>query len=229
MLKMRAGEVRVSTTLLWQAVLKDRQANTPWQKLRRNLLLLLQLLILTGLVAALARPAVAIPSVSAGSIVVVLDASASMNASDVEPTRFEAARSVVRTLINGLSGNARMTLIQAGYQPKVLISAEDDREKLRKALQTASPSNGTTDWKTAFALAAGAASAEKGSQPATIVIVSDGGLPETGLPPLPGDVEYIPVGTSAENLAISALALRPSGNQLEMFARIEITATNRAR
>lgn len=220
MLKLRRREVQVSSTLLWHAVLRDRQANTPWQRLRRNILLFLQLLILLGLVAALARPAVAIPSVSSGSLVVLLDASASMNSSDVEPTRFEAAQDVVRTLINGLSGNARMTLIQAGFQPKVLISAEKDRVELRRALQTAAPGNGEADWKTAFALAAGAASAEKGNQPAAIVIVSDGGLPETGLPPLPGEVNYVPVGTSANNLAISALALREAGQYLELFARI---------
>ena len=220
MLKLRRREVQVSSTWLWHAVLRDRQANTPWQKLRRNILLFLQLLILSGLVAALARPAVAVPSVSSGSIVVLLDASASMNATDIEPNRFEAARSVVRTLINGLSGNSRMTLIQAGFQPEVLISAENDRAELLRALQAASPTNGPADWKTAFALAAGASSAEKGSQPATIVIISDGGLPKTGLPPLPGDVNYIPVGSSANNLALSALALRPSGNNLELFARI---------
>jgi len=224
MLKLRRREVRVSSTLLWQAVLRDRQANTPWKKLRRNLLLLLQLLILVGLVVALARPAVATPSISSGSLVVLLDASASMRASDVDPSRFEAARAAVRTLIDGLSGSAQMTLIQAGFRPKVLASAENDRTELRHALQSATPTNGPVDWKTAFALAAGAASAEQGgagaASPATIVIVSDGGLPETGLPPLPGEVRYMPVGTFANNLAISALALRPAGNNLELFTSL---------
>ena len=56
MLKLRRKTVQVSSILLWEALLRDRQANTPWQRLKRNLLLLLQLVILAALVLALARP-----------------------------------------------------------------------------------------------------------------------------------------------------------------------------
>jgi Ca-activated chloride channel homolog len=220
MLKLRRREVKVSSTLLWHAVLRDRQANTPWQKLRRNLFLFLQLIILACLVMALARPAMAIPSVSSGSTIVILDASASMQANDVEPSRFEAARAIVGDLIDGLSDNAHMTLIQAGFPPKVLVSSENDRSKLHQALQEAAPTNGTIDWKTSFALAAGAASSGQESQPPSIVIISDGGLPEDELLPLPGEVSFIPVGASADNLAISALALREVGSNLELFAKV---------
>jgi len=220
MLKLRRREVRVSSTLLWHAVLRDRQANTPWQKLRRNLFLFLQLMILACLVMALARPAIAIPSVSSGSIIVILDASASMNARDVVPSRFEAARAVVGNVIDGLSDTAHMTLIQASFPPKVLVSSENDRSKLHQALQEAAPTNGAVDWETSFALAAGAASTGQESQPPSIVIVSDGGLPKEELPPLPGEVSFMPVGTSADNLAISALALREAGSNLQLFAKI---------
>ncbi len=72
----------VSSTMLWQKLLRDREANAPWQKLRRNLLLLLQLLILAALVLALARPFFPISSVISGSTVVLLDGSASMQATD---------------------------------------------------------------------------------------------------------------------------------------------------
>ena len=66
MLKLRRREVTVSSTLLWQMVLRDRQANAPWQRLRRNLLLLLQLLILAALILALARPAISVPTLADG-------------------------------------------------------------------------------------------------------------------------------------------------------------------
>ena len=41
MLRLRRREVTISSTFLWQQLLQDREANTPWQRLRRNLLLLL--------------------------------------------------------------------------------------------------------------------------------------------------------------------------------------------
>ena len=63
MLKLRRQDVLVSSTLLWQRLLRDREANAPWQRLRRNLLLLLQLLILALLTLALARPFIPTPTV----------------------------------------------------------------------------------------------------------------------------------------------------------------------
>ena len=52
----------VGVEAVWQKLLRDREANAPWQKLRRNLLLILQLLILAALVFALARPFFPVPT-----------------------------------------------------------------------------------------------------------------------------------------------------------------------
>ena len=62
MLRLRRQEIEVSSIMLWQQLLQDTEANTPWQRLRRNLLLLLQLLILAALVFALARPFITVPA-----------------------------------------------------------------------------------------------------------------------------------------------------------------------
>ena len=82
MLRLRRREQTVSSTYLWRTLVRDRAANAPWQRLRRNLLLLLQLLILAALVLALARPALRLPGLGGGSVIVLLDASASMLATD---------------------------------------------------------------------------------------------------------------------------------------------------
>ncbi|MFL7808551.1 MAG: VWA domain-containing protein, partial [Anaerolineae bacterium] len=119
LLKLRRTEQMVSSTFLWQQVLRDRQANAPWQKLRRNLLLLLQLLALLLLVVALARPYNQTTGRLRGNLVVLLDASASMQATDVSPTRFEAARRQAERLIADLGTNDTMTLISVGDVPHV--------------------------------------------------------------------------------------------------------------
>ena len=218
MLKLRRKQMHVSSTLLWEQLLRDQQANAPWQKLKRNLLLILQLLILAALVLALARPAVRVPAIATGSVIVLLDASASMNATDVSPSRFEEARRSVHELIDGLSGTSAMTLILVGATPQTLISAESDTSRLGNALDKADATRGQADWQAAFALAAGAA--RQAQDRANIVIVSDGGLPADGLPPLPGEVSYVPIGASQNNLAISALALRPTQDGPQLFAEV---------
>jgi hypothetical protein len=216
MLKLRRKQVQVSSTFLWVQLLRDQQANAPWQKLKRNLLLILQLLILAALVFALARPAIQVPAVASGSVIVLLDASASMNATDVNPSRFEEARKAVNTLIDGLTSASSMTLILVADSPQTLIAAETDKSMLKQALGKAQVTQGPANWQAAFALAAGAARSnqEKG----TLVIVSDGGLPEKGLPALAGDVRYVPIGKAQDNLAISALALRPAQRGPQLFA-----------
>src|SRR3989441_10712868 len=67
----------ISSTLLWQKYLAETQASAPFQRLRHNWLLILQLLLLTLAILALARPYFAGRVTSRRLQVVVLDASAS--------------------------------------------------------------------------------------------------------------------------------------------------------
>src|SRR5205085_6575782 len=91
LLKLRREDRRVSSTFLWQRVVRDVEANAPWQKLRRNLLLLLQLLLLALLALALARPFFHTAGISGHNLIVIVDRSASMGATDVQPSRLDAA------------------------------------------------------------------------------------------------------------------------------------------
>ena len=218
MLKLRRRDVLVSSTLLWQRLLRDREANAPWQRLRRNLLLLLQLLILVVLALALARPFVPTHVVVSGSVVVLLAASASMQATDVAPTRFETARRAARQVIAGLGPDDVATVIVVGPQPRVLAAATNDRAVLRRALDAAAPTNGPADWETAFALAAASLT---GGGETQVAIISDGALPDP-LPPLPGagGVRFVGVGGGAENLAITALATREGATGPQAFLRV---------
>src|SRR5690242_1672757 len=72
----------VSSTLLWQQFLAETQASAPFQKLRKNWLLILQIILLVLAVLALARPYFAARTQPAQLRVVILDASASMQATD---------------------------------------------------------------------------------------------------------------------------------------------------
>ncbi len=216
MLRLRRQEMLVSSSMLWQKLLRDREANSPWQKLRRNLLLILQLLILAALVFALARPFFPVDSVIKGSVVILLDGSASMAATDVEPTRFASAQSQVKELIGTLSGTDQMSVILVGDKPQILLAASNDKNALTNAVDAAQVENGEADWEAAVALAAGAA---QGFSDARIVIVSDGGL-SGNLPAMSAQTVYLPIGVSGENLGISALATRDGEEAVELFASI---------
>jgi len=216
MLRLRRQEVIVSSIMLWDKLLRDREANAPWQRLRRNLLLILQLLILFALVIALARPFLPVPTIASGNVVVLLDGSASMLATDSTPNRFAEAQIAAARVIANLRGDDQVTLILVSRDPRILAASTNDRTLLNDAVYAAQAMAVEADWDSALALAAGAA---QGFEEARVVIISDGGLPD-GSPPIPAEVNFIQVGSDGANLAISALETRSTGNELHLFARV---------
>src|SRR5207237_1650253 len=85
LLKVRRPEARLSTLMFWRPFVADRQANAPWQRLRASLLLALQLLAALALALALVRPGVSGAIGIGGTPVVMIDGSASMQATPVGP------------------------------------------------------------------------------------------------------------------------------------------------
>src|SRR5260221_11737791 len=82
----------VSSTVLWQKFLAETQASAPFQKLRKNWLLILQIILLVLAVLALSRPYFATKAKSSQFRVIILDASASRQATGEFPSRFGKAR-----------------------------------------------------------------------------------------------------------------------------------------
>ncbi|MFL5709249.1 MAG: BatA domain-containing protein, partial [Chloroflexota bacterium] len=113
LLKLRRDETIVPSTLLWSRLMADVEANAPWQKLRRSLLLLLQLLLVAILAVLAARPFLERPAGLARDVVVVLDTSASMGATDIAPNRLEAAKAGALAALRELPTGGKVSLIAA--------------------------------------------------------------------------------------------------------------------
>src|SRR6476646_3636472 len=117
LLKLRRDEAVVPSTLLWQRLVADVEANAPWQKLRRSLLLLLQLLLVAILALLAARPFLERPAALARDIVLVVDTSASMGATDVVPDRLAAAKAAAIDALKDLPTGGKVSVIEAGRTP----------------------------------------------------------------------------------------------------------------
>src|SRR3954471_13099761 len=114
LLKLRRDEAIVPSTLLWSRLLADVEANAPWQRLRRSLLLLLQLLLVIALALLAARPFLERPAGLARDLVVVVDTSASMAATDIGPDRLTAAKAMVVDALRDLPAGGKVSVIAAG-------------------------------------------------------------------------------------------------------------------
>src|SRR5579859_2915268 len=126
-MRPRRQERVVGSTLLWQQAMQDLQASRPWQRLRITPLLLIQLLAAIVIILILTRPAIFSSSPISGDTIIILQASASMQATDVSPNRFENARNTIRDFIGSLGPNDRLSLITMARSPQVLIAESQDK------------------------------------------------------------------------------------------------------
>jgi Ca-activated chloride channel family protein len=218
MLRMRRRPQAVSSTLLWEQAVRDVRANTPWQQLRANLLLLLQLLALLALVVALIRPFWLGATPLGANIVAIVDVSGSMNATDVTPSRLDRARDEVRRLIDDLPSNGQMTIIAAGTGAEVLQTATADRGALREATGRLHARAGTTDLTEALALAAPVAARLPDT---TVAVISDGAFTVPDTSDFHAPIRFIRVGERGDNLGITAAATRRTASGSELFIRTQ--------
>jgi Ca-activated chloride channel homolog len=206
LLKRKRVVRMVPSTLLWQRFLAENQAAAPFQKLRHNWLLLLQLLFLALLVLALARPYFQGRMMPRGLRVLVLDASASMQATDVAPSRFERARAEALKLVDSLEGGSDMVVLLAGASAEVRQGATQSKGSVRRVIEAARP----TDCPTRLVEALRVAETLTRDKPmAEVHLFSDGALgnlDEFGLRDLP--LVYHRVGERVRNAAITGLEVR---------------------
>src|SRR5260370_36906635 len=135
-LKIRRPTRIVPALHLWPNQIRDRQANVPWQRLRPSWLLFLQLLAAAVLVAAAVQPALPAGAALARHSIVLLDASASMQASDVAPSRLDGAKHHVNALVDQLAPTDRMTVITVGPVARAVASLTGDRDTLPRAVNS---------------------------------------------------------------------------------------------
>jgi hypothetical protein len=223
LLKVRRHDEEISSTFLWNDLIRDLAAHEPLQRLKWSVLLLLQLLMLAVLTGALARPFSEQTGEKPVHAVLLLDASASMQAADVQPTRFAHAVRDARAALRRLPENSLATAILVAAHPQVLVAASSDRRQVDRALAEAHPSGAAADMREALLLAR-----SLGGDPAArrISVFTDGAftLPQD-LPDDLGSVEVDQVAPSdTGNLAVTAVSTRPDprdNRRQQLFTRIE--------
>jgi Ca-activated chloride channel family protein len=219
MLRLRRRDLPVGSTFLWQQLIRDVEANAPWQRLRFSWLLLVQLLIAAIVVLAAARPFSAVESDLAANVVLIVDTSASMATRTDDEDRMAQARDRAREVVGRLPVGGRVTIVAAADTADVLVSETDDTDAALEAIEGIVATQLPGDLTDAFALSSALAARDADS---TIVVVTDASgdeLPEVGVG-APVLVER--VGTTDANQAIAALSAlrRAGGAQLDLFVAV---------
>jgi Ca-activated chloride channel family protein len=226
-LKLRRQEHIVPSTFLWRQALEDVQANAPWQRLRFNILLLLQLLALAALILALARPAYSRSHVIAGDLVVIVDESYGMQAHDVSPSRFGVALARARTLASELGAANVMSVIGMGAQPHLAIAASGDQGAIRKAIDGLRVGVDQPNFLETLSLAASLA--RYGQSTRAVVLTSrDSGIASLPLQvSFPVDIERI--GGRLRDLGVTGFSASQGTSAVQAVARVSNFGSQTAR
>ena len=247
-LKLRRQPLSVPSTLLWRKTIEDLHVNSFWQRLRQSLLLYLQLLFVTFIILTLLRPNWETQVELSSRAILLIDNSASMSATDVSPTRLDAAKAKALEVVESLDDQAVAMVISFSDNARVEKSFSGNRAELREAIASIQPTQHTTNLLEALRQAAGLANPnrqafDQNAQqvqldqkddptaeaiPATLYIFSDGRFPDVEgfslgyLKPI-----YVPIGdTTARNAGITAFSVRRKAKkgmeqEREAFAEIK--------
>lgn len=175
-LKVRLRRVPVSTNLFWKQIYEEKPPRSLWQYLRHLLSLLLQLLLLGLLVFAVADPYLPWQLTQARRIVLVVDRSASMQSTDVLPTRFAAAMEAVHTYVDGLRAGDEMAIILADARPEVAVGMNSHIPTLQRVVGSLVPTDGPTHLEPAIELARKLIGAHPKGQ---VIVLTDGCVEES--------------------------------------------------
>jgi hypothetical protein len=219
LLRPRRVRQRVSSLFLWRTSLAERKSAEPWQRLRNDPLLWLQLLVALLVIGAALRPFLP-AQVEARHTVILLDASGSMRATDLSPDRFAAAREQVARIARALSRDQRVTLIRVDQAPDLLATAAPGKASaIEQALAGAEPGYGAGDLTAAFALAEGMA-----PDATEWLLVTDGGLDVPAGTQLPEQVtlrqQQVALGRASGNVAVTGLRVRVEGERTSVQASV---------
>lgn len=223
-LKVRRERVTVASTWLWQAAARDLLAKSPWQRLRKRWLLLLEALGLLCLGLALARPTFSGTRIDAEHIALIVDASASMLAEADGESRLAAAKVAAERVLSTLAPGADVLLIEAGSEPRVVGPSDRDLSRIRARLKALAGLGEEGHLERAVALASEQLAQRSGNR--RIVLFTD----EQGLAaPLPATrvpLSVVKVGKAVDNIAVVRIDVgraqeKGAQDRVEVFTEVQ--------
>jgi hypothetical protein len=167
-LRLKRKPMVVSSTYLWKKSVEDLHVNRLMQWMRRNVLLLLQLLAALLVIYAVLGPRTQGALQSGRHYILLIDNSVSMSATDVAPTRLDWAKAEAMKIIDSATDGDPGMLIVFNSTAEIRQSYTNNKEELKAAVRAIEPTQFTTRIDEALALAASRANPNRSTENAAV-------------------------------------------------------------
>ena len=231
-LKLRRREMPISSTFLWKKAIQDLQVNSPFQKLRRNLLMLLQLLLLAFLCLALSRPVINSMQHAGKLNVILIDRSASMNTIEdyngKKRSRLEEAKQQAIQLVESMSRKESAMVIAFDDGAQVITTLTSDGLTLKQGIASIQQTHRKSRLKLAYKLAEAQVKyypeQMRANEKPTLFVYSDGRIADAKELSVQGDISYVKIG-KPETANVGIVSLNAQRNyerptEVQVFARL---------
>ncbi|MCR5700829.1 MAG: VWA domain-containing protein [Lachnospiraceae bacterium] len=132
-LKQKVKDQPFSSTLLWKEIYKNLEAKTPFEKLKHNILMYLQILAMLVLILSLMAPVIRNGGVLQKNAILVIDTSASMKTLyNSKDSRLDEAKQRASAYIDGLNDSVNVTVISCGDEAQIIYQGQDKQTAQRK-------------------------------------------------------------------------------------------------
>ena len=220
-LKLRRPKIDLPSLALWRSVMNDQRVNSPFQKFKRNLLLLLQALALTLLVLAAMQPFIGSGPERAEYLPILIDCSASMAARDEQTgkTRLELAKEEARRLIDNMLPDQRLSFIAAHSTAQRLTEFTNNKPILYGMLDRLEVSDVHGSPEDALRMTQALARTVPIKR---VIFFTDGNVPTQMSFDLPFELDYQQLPLAGPNIGITEFnARRGRGSSWDVFVRVE--------
>lgn len=220
-LKLKRPHQRVPSLALWSQVINDRRVNSPFQKFKRSILLLLQILLLLFLVLSLMQPFVQSGAERADYLPILIDCSASMAATDPETkkSRLELAKERVNELVDNMLPDQRISLVAVSSTARRLTDFTDNQRILKKAVASLEVDDVPSQLEDALRMTQ---ALSRTAPIKSVLFYSDGNFPQEINFELPFELNYQLLPPAGANLGITSMNARKNqAGNWDVFLRIE--------
>ncbi|MGG3310615.1 BatA and WFA domain-containing protein [Paenibacillus lautus] len=231
MFKRKYVDTTVPSHLLWERVLRNLEANRPWQKLQNRLLLWLQLFAAALMVFALMQPFMQVSGGGSAHVVIVADTSGSMSA-QIQPSaegeatsRLQMMQERIKEYVKDQGRRSEITLLSVGASPTTLVSHESDRAAIDKAVDGLRPYYGQASYRETLSLASALTREERDAE---VVIFTDSYWKQDTAPitfQVPVSVEKVQ-GELPLNVSIDQFGISPKGETGSSYGAVAVLSTN---
>ena len=222
-LKLKRPRQIIPSLVLWRQVLSDQRVNSPFQKFKRNLLLLLQILLLALLALAAMQPFLRREAKRSARLPILVDVSASMGALDKNGgrSRLDEAKQRLNERIESLPPDQELCLVAFGKSARKLTGFTNNKSELRNAVRALETEDVPGDLEEALRLAQALARTSPFDR---VLVFTDGNLPAKTNFELPFQLELQKLPPAGPNAGITAFNARRAGSgDWELFIQLAVT------